>query len=166
MATTQIDTGKVTDRRQLRFETLDQVREDAERIAAAERAGRLRRTGNWTAGQTLGHLAAWINYAYDGYPPDLRPPWFIKLILRFQKNKFLRGPMPAGVRIPRVDGGTKGTEPLSLDEGLSRLRKAVDRLKAAPPAASSPVFGPMTHEEWRSNHLRHAELHLSFLHPS
>ncbi len=29
--------------------------------------------------------------------------------------------MPKGVRIPKVEGGTKGTEPLTLDAGLTRL---------------------------------------------
>ena len=28
----------------------------------------------------------------------------------------------------------------------------------------SPVFGPMTHEEWEQLHCRHAELHFSFIH--
>ena len=28
----------------------------------------LRCAGNWTAGQTFGHLAVWIECSYDGYP--------------------------------------------------------------------------------------------------
>ena len=39
-----------------------------EQLAAAEREGRLRSVGNWTLGQTLGHLAAWADYSYDGVP--------------------------------------------------------------------------------------------------
>jgi hypothetical protein len=105
MSLTQINTGKVTDHRSIRFSSLDEALADIDRIAAADRAGRLRRTGNWTAGQTFGHLATWIEFAYDGYPPDMRPPWFIKLILKLQKKKFMRGPLPRGVRIPGVEGG-------------------------------------------------------------
>lgn len=160
-----IDTGKVAGHRTLKFADLDQLLAEADSIAAAERAGTLRCVGNWSAGQTFGHLATWIDFAYDGYPADMQPPWFIKFILKFQKNKFLRGPMPRGVKIPGVPGGTKGTEPLSLYEGMSRLRKAVDRLKSTPPTQPSPVFGPLSHDEVKSLNLRHAELHLGFLHP-
>jgi hypothetical protein len=165
MATTPIDTGKVKDRRALHFNTLEEMWADVQRIAAAERAGKLRRTGNWSAGQTLGHLAAWADFAFDGYPPDMKVPWFIKLFLKLRKKQFLRGPLPAGVKIPRVEGGTKGIEPLSLDEGLARLRRAMDRLEASPPGTANVIFGPLTHEQWQALHLRHGELHLSFLHP-
>jgi len=165
MPSTQVDTGKVTDRRELHFNTLDDLAAEVERVAAAERAGKLRRTGNWTAGQTLGHLATWINFAYDGYPPDMNPPWIVRFILKFQRAKFFKGPMPKGVRIPGVEGGTKGTEPLGLDEGLDRIRGAIARFKGAPPTKPNPIFGPLTHDEWKAMHLRHAELHLGFLHP-
>jgi len=53
----------------LRFSNHEDLWREIDRIAAADRAGRLRRTGNWTAGQTFGHLAAWTNFPYDGYPP-------------------------------------------------------------------------------------------------
>ncbi len=163
--TSFIDTAKVTDRRTIHFATPADVRADAQRIAAADRAGTLRRTGNWTAGQTFGHLAAWIDYPYDGYPPQLRAPWFIKLILRFQKKKFLRGPMPTGVRIPKLADGTLATDLLPLDEGLARLLRAWDRLEKSAPPGPNPIFGHIPHEEWKTLHLRHAELHLGFLHP-
>lgn len=159
-----VDTAKVTQRRRLRFNTLDEVRRDAEQLVAAERAGRLRRSGNWTLGQIFGHLAAFIDYAYDGYPPSLaNPPWFVKLFLRMRKNKFLRGPLPAGVKIPRVKGGTTGAEPIPTDEGYAKLTRALERLAAAPPAAPNIVFGPLTHEQWCALHQRHAELHLGFV---
>lgn len=161
-----IDTGKVKDRRRLRFNTLDEVLADAERVAAADKAGALRRTGNWTTGQTLGHLASWMGYAYDGYPENLRnPPWFIKLLLKVQRNRFMNGALPAGVKIPKIEGGTAGTEVISTEEGIIRLRASCQRLKAGPPSGPNPVFGPMTHDDWIKLACRHAELHLSFLHP-
>ena len=158
-----VDTGRVTGCRTLRFASLDELLADFERLAAAERAGTLRRCGNWTLGQALGHLAAWGQFAFDGLP--MRTPWFVKLILRTQKRKYLRGPLPRGVKIPKVAGGTLGTEPLSLDEGLSRYRAVTERLRREAPTKPSAVFGPLTHEEWIALHLRHAELHLSFFKP-
>jgi hypothetical protein len=158
-----LDTGKVAGRRALRFESIDQVMAEVDRLAGAERAGRLRRLGNWTLGQTLGHLAAWAEYGYTGSP--LKVPFFIRWVLRLRKRKFLYGPMRAGVKIPGVEGGTLATDPVSLDEGLGRFRRVLGRLKAEAPTAPSPVFGLLTHEESIAMNLRHAELHLGFLIP-
>jgi hypothetical protein len=158
-----VDTGKVAGRRELRFESLDEVLAEVERLAAAERAGRLRRLGNWTLGQTLGHLASWAEYSYTGAP--LKAPFFVKWFLRLRKRKFLYGPMRAGVKLPRVEEGTLATEPVPLDEGLERLRRVLGRLKSEAPTAPNVIFGPLSHDEWVALHCRHAELHLGFLVP-
>lgn len=158
-----VDTGKVAGRRILHFDSIDQLLAEIDRLAAAERAGRLKQLGNWTLGQALGHLATWGEFAYTGVP--LKPPFFIRWILRFQKKKFLVGPMPAGVRIPRVENGTLGTEPTSLDAGLARYKAVLQRLKSEAPILPSPIFGKMTHEESIALALRHAELHLGFFIP-
>src|SRR5262245_27442668 len=162
-AASAVNTGKVTGRRILRFDSIDQLLAEVDRLVAAERAGRLKRLGNWTLGQTLGHLATWDEFSYTGVP--LNPPFFIRWILRFQKNKFLRGPMPAGVKIPNVQGGTLGTEPISLDEGLARHTKVLQRLKIEAPTLPSTIFGKMMHAEAIALTLRHAELHLGFFVP-
>lgn len=158
-----VDTGKVAGRRPLRFESIDQAIADAERLVEAERAGRLRRLGNWTLGQALGHVATWAEYAYTGAP--LKAPFFVRWVLKLRKRKYLYESMPCGVRLPRVEGGTLGTEPLPLEEGRERFRRAMERLKNEPPTAPSPVFGMLTHDEAIALNLRHAELHLSFLIP-
>jgi hypothetical protein len=158
-----VDTGKVTNRRILHFDSIDQVLEEVDRLVAAERAGRLKRVGNWTLGQALGHLATWAEFAYTGVP--LKPPFFIRWILRFQKNKFIKGPMPAGVKIPNVEGGTLGREVLPLEEGLRRYKNVLERLKVEAPTLPSPILGKMTHEESIALTMRHAELHLGFFVP-
>ena len=51
MATSQrINTGQVSERRVLHFNTLDEVLTDVDQLAAADREGRLRQLGNWTLG--------------------------------------------------------------------------------------------------------------------
>jgi hypothetical protein len=147
----------------LRLESIDQLMVEVDRLAQAERAGRLRRLGNWTLGQTLGHLAAWAEYSYAGAP--LKVPFFIRWILRLRKRQMLYGPMRAGVRIPGVEGGTLATAPVPLDEALGRMRRAMERLKSEAPTAPNVIFGPLKHEEWIALQLRHAELHLGFLIP-
>src|SRR2546421_5097689 len=156
----EVATGKVAGRRQLKFDTLAAALTDAESLVAAERNARLTRLGNWSLGQALGHLAAWSDYSYTGAP--MKPPFFIRWILRTQKSKFLYSPMRAGLKIPRVAGGTYSIEAMPSDEGLARLRRAFDRLQREAPTTPNVIFGPLTHEQWIALNLRHADLHLSF----
>jgi Protein of unknown function (DUF1569) len=158
-----VDTAKVINRRLLHFDSIDEVLADVDRLVEAERAGRLKHVGNWTLGQVLGHLACWSEYGYNGCP--LKPPFFIRWILRLGKNSFLYKPMKPGARIPRVPGGTLATDPMFLDEALPRFRKVMERLKTETPAAPNVIFGKMTHEESIALNLRHAELHLGFMVP-
>ena len=150
-------------RRPLHFDTIDAAVADAERLAAAERDGRLQRSGTWTLGKTLGHLATWANFAFDGYPDAVRPPLPVRMVLRLMRNRFVAKGMPAGVRIRNIPGGTLGLDELPADEALARYRAAMVRLRRSPPTMPNPAFGPLTHEQWIQLNLRHAELHLSFL---
>lgn len=84
-------------RRKLRFETVDDALREAQRLAEAEREGRLARAGNWTLGQTLGHLATWV-FAF-GYSPAVRAPLPVRLILRLMRNRVLNHGMMTGVKI-------------------------------------------------------------------
>lgn len=161
---TLIDTSRA-DRRKLRFESIDEILKDIDRIEAADKAGTLRRTGNWTAGQVFAHLAAWINYAYDGFPMG-KPPWIIRAILRMMLRGMLKNGMPSGRHIPKVPGGTFGADAVSTEEGATRLRAALRRLasnEAAP--HESPAFGKLNYEDRVKLNMRHAELHMGFLHP-
>lgn len=156
-----IDTKNVR-RRSLSFRTLDDALVEARKLAEADAAGRVVASGNWTLGQALGHIAAWCDFAFDGYPPAMKaPPWFLRPLFRLMKKKFLRG-LPQGYRMPKVSGGTYGVEVLPTAEGLARMERAFARLKHRAPSAPNLVFGPMTHEEWIALQSRHAELHLGF----
>jgi hypothetical protein len=162
-ATPPINTSKVPDRRILHFDSIDQVLVEVDQLVEVERAGKLKHVGNWTLGQVLGHLACWTEYGYTGSP--LKVPFYIRWMLRMRKNSFLYKPMQPGVKIPGVQGGTLGTEPMSLDESLPRFRKVMERLKNETPTAPNVIFGRMTHDESIAINLRHAELHLGFLVP-
>lgn len=159
-----VDTAKVSDRRTLRFNSPAEAIADARALVAAENAGTLRRTGNWTLGEAFTHLAAFINFPYDGYPKNLQAPLLVKLILKIMKNRYMTKGLPAGRRIPGIPTGTVGAEKVSSSDGLARLEKAWARLQAAPPTVPNPVFGPLPHQEWIDLHLRHSELHQSFMH--
>jgi Protein of unknown function (DUF1569) len=148
-------------RRDLHFQTLDQITADACQLAKSEKLGKLHQSGNWTLGQTCNHLATWIDYSYDGIP--LKIPWFLRLILRPMKNRMLNKPMRSGGKIPGVPNGTLATDSLSTDEGLAKLTQSCQRLTNNCPLDPHPIFGSMSHDQWKKITLRHAELHLSFL---
>ena len=154
--------GGISQRRKLRFESIDDAVAEAERLVAAEREGRLTHVGNWRVGRALGHLATWANFAFDGYPPEVVAPWPVRLILKLMRNRILNQGMMTGVKIGRVPGGTVGTDEFTADEGSERFRAAMRRLRQNAPTRENPVFGKLTHEQWIQLNLRHAELHLGF----
>ncbi|MBY0309450.1 MAG: DUF1569 domain-containing protein [Phycisphaerales bacterium] len=160
-----VDTKHINARRTLHFASIEDALRDARTLADADARGTLKPVGNWTLGQAFGHVAGWIEFALGGYPPELRPPWFVKLLVRPFKSRYLKA-LPPGVRIPRIAGGTLNTEVMPTQEGLARLTAAWNRLSTTPPTHENPIFGPMAHDEWISLNLRHAELHQGFFLPA
>lgn len=158
-----VNTKRLRDRRTLALDSLDDLRAETKRLAAAERAGRLRRAGNWTTGQILGHIAFWMNAAFDGMPGPM-PPLVVRLIGPILIKPLLLWKMPAGVRFPGVEQGTYGVEPISTDEGERRLLAAIDRFERDQLPDRHVAFGRMSREQWTRLQLSHARLHLSFLH--
>ena len=150
-------------RRNLRLESINDVIADVNRIAAADASGGLRVTGNWSAGEILTHLSAWIEYAYDGYPIDA-PPWVIQQVLKFHLRSILKNGMKPGVNIPGVEGGTVGQEQVDCDVACRRYLVALNRLASSEGAKyPSPAFGKLEKDKLVKLNLRHAELHLSFI---
>ena len=158
--TSTVNTAKVKGRRELHFTKLADIQADAERLAS----GPVRQLGNWSLGYALAHIAGTMKIALDG--ATFRVPFFIRWFAPLLKKGMLRNPMKPGFQLPK-----KAAEELmpigqvTTQEGLDRLRTAIDRMNREPQRHPSPVFGQMTHEEWDQLHLRHAELHLSFFVP-
>jgi hypothetical protein len=157
-----IDTKTIPSRRTLHFDAISAAIAEADRLAGADRAGKLKQLGNWTFGQNLGHLASWVDYSFDG--PPMTVPGIVRFMIRPFRRRFLYRPMAPGRKLPKAKTGTFGTEPLSTEEGLSRFRTNFNRIAVECPKIPNILFGPLTHDEWINLHLRHAELHLSFSH--
>ncbi len=156
-----IDTRRVADRRTLRFDTLDQIQEEAERLAASE----VKPLGNWSAGQVLGHVAIAMEKSIDG--ASFRASWWMRLIGPLMKKRFLTKPMPSGFQMPEdMAHEFAPGEDSTVEESLSSLRQAITRLKSESVRDPHPVFGALTREEWDQLHMRHAEMHMSFLAPA
>jgi hypothetical protein len=163
MATaTVIDTGKVTNRRQLHFNSLDDILADVDRLASSRE---IRTLGNWSAGRILKHLATVMNKSIDGF--DSLLPGVVRALFRLlMKQRFLTKPMGAGFKLPERAAKELVPSETTLEEGLQSIRQAIKRLQTEQKRAPSAVLGPLTAEEWNQLHCRHCELHLSFLVPA
>lgn len=154
-----VDTTKAVGRRTLYFERIEEIVADAERVAA----GPHRTLGNWSAGQIFMHLARNFDLSIDG---GVSAPWPVKIIARlFLKRRLLRRPMPAGYQLPAKAATQLVPGETETEAGLAGLRQAADRYQTTRHRAPHAVLGRLTAQEWDQLHLRHAELHLSFLVP-
>ncbi len=149
--------------RSIHLRSLDDYDVELERVATAHASNMLTATGNWTPGQILGHLAAWIDYGYAGYPMS-KLPSPVQWLLRFALRRALKHGMKPGVRIPGTKTGTVGDDDIPFELAFERLKRSIGRLRAGEEATfDSPAFGKMTHADRIALNLRHAELHLAFL---
>lgn len=156
--------ARVAGRRHVQLRSVADLRREVEAIIAAAQNGTIRAGGNWSAPQILRHVAQVIAFSYDGFPS--RPPWPIRwmgrLWFRLRRRQVLEKPFPPGFRtmnemLPEPD--------VSLERAAAQFRALLLRLEAGEPIVrASPLFGKLTHTEWMQLHLRHAELHFSFIH--
>jgi len=146
-------------RRTVHYASLDEVLADAERLVRARAAT----TGNWSLDQILGHLAIAMERSVDGF--DRKAPWPLRLVGRFViKPRILKHGMKPGFKLPAEAEKTSVPAPGGDPEAaLERLRRAVQRLKSDSTRRPHPFFGPMPASEWDRLHLRHAEMHMSFV---
>lgn len=155
-----VNTKAVTTRRKLRFETLDEIVTEAERLAKMP----IRLLGNWSYGQILEHLASGIDAYYDGLP--VKMSWFKRrIVMPLIKNNILTKGMPAGIPLPKEAARILIPDQTEIQPALDHLRSSINRLKEESPKKPSPFFGDMAPQEWVALTLRHAELHLSFVIP-
>ena len=155
-----VNTRRVTDRRDVRYESFLELLADAESLAQSE----VLMLGNWSLGEVFLHLARSMHASIDGLP--LESSWWSRLLVRVRYGRrFLTGPMPAGMR--SLPGAAQWLlpEPVETDEGLAALREAIDRLSFETERAAHAVLGEMSLDQWDRFHLRHAELHMSFALP-
>ena len=155
-----VDTTKVEGRRTLKFNSLDDILADLERL----NQGPVRNLGNWTPGQLLKHLTMPMVWCLDG--TSLRSPWHMRFFGWLIKNRILNSPMPAGFKMPADLAERMPPSETTWEDGLQTLRAVIARLKAESQRYPSPFLGELTRQQWDQLHCRHCELHLSFLIPA
>lgn len=153
-----VDTKTATGRRNVRYQTVDDLLADAERLAAMN----ARTIGNWSLGQILGHIAIAYNMGTKQAPMMFPAP--MRFLARtFMKKRMTEGPIKPGFKVPNRFAARVLPKPMSVEEGVDALRTAIARWKATPTRCVHPIFGNLTNEEWEKLELRHAELHMSFV---
>lgn len=149
-----------TKRRTVRFSTLPDIVRDAEVLLPHHAT-----VGNWTFGQICEHLAKMMNGSIDGF--EFQAPWIARrLIAPLVKNSMLTKPMSPGFRLRPNAKPILPDDLVAPESGLEQLKSAVLRLQQTAPQASHPFLGKLAAEEWTQLHLRHAEMHLSFVVPA
>ena len=155
--------------RPLTFASVAEAPAEAERL----RAGGYRARGNWDLRQICEHLADWLDFEIDGYPPTplfLRPVlWVMRHTVapRGLRKSLARGTMAAGlptapetVHEPTGDRAGEGAS-------IERLRASAARfLGHEGEYAPSPLFGALDRETTRRMHALHCAHHLGFLEPT
>ena len=155
-----INTRRVSGRRSLRFEDLNEALADAKRVSSQP----VKTLGNWSVGEILDHLANSVHESFAGSAPPA--PWLARKILApLLKRPMLKNGLPAGFRLGKGMEGFLPRPEVPADRALDALHDAYSRLKNESPQKPHAFFGNLTHDEWITLHLRHAELHLSFVVP-
>lgn len=136
---------------------------DAAREARSLLTGGYQRAGKWSLGQVCTHLATVITMSLDGFPWYL--PWpFYWPVRWFALSSVLRREVwRSSVTAPKFLMPPDAVEDA---EGVAKLETAAGRFVGhTGQFHASPIFGPLTPEQWREVHLWHCEHHLSFLLP-
>jgi hypothetical protein len=156
-----VQTHKVTDRRSLHFNNIDEIAADVEVLAG----GNVKALGNWSPGQILEHLAKTMDGSMDGMGFHFN--WLFRFTATFLfKNRFLTKPMPPGWTLKGDQAKALQPSETSWEEGLHHFRQSIARLQKEERRVPHPVLGNLTRDEWNQLHCRHSELHLSFLKPA
>ena len=100
--------------------------------------------------------------AVDGAP--FVAPWYVRAVGPWLKKRMISRPMKPGFRLPK-NASKLLPQPIEAADGVARLEKAIRRLQSTTERKPSPVFGPMSSDEWDQLMFRHCELHLSFIVP-
>lgn len=152
-------------RRDLRFDSLDDLTAELDRLDAAHAASNLGHTGNWTPGEILDHLGNFWGCSLDGFGSS-RCPAVLRVFasILFKKQAVAGRPPPPGLKIPKAAPQFAPGEGVTYEQGAENLRTCIDRVRRGDAyVPESPLFGKLTPDEWTRLNLGHCALHLSFI---
>jgi len=146
--------------------TIDDLVGEFDQIVAAATAGNVQSLGNWSPAQVLWHLARLIELSLDGFPFRYRrgPEWITRLFRLLAWRWLIALAFRPGFRNPPEAVVLEPDPRVTLEAASAYLREQIGRTQNGERMTQCcSVDGPYSHEQWVYIHLRHAELHLSFL---
>lgn len=161
---TAIIETKTAPRRQLKFNCMNCLKGELDRIEQAGSHDAIRTTGNWSAGQILSHCSMLMRFSIDGFPSRAPAPFRVVARLLFKKKAVSGKPMPSGFQLPKGAAYMLPQPDVTLEQGMAEIREQIARVDAGQTFNQpSPLFGKLTHDEWLRLHLSHCEMHLGFI---
>ncbi len=151
-------TATTPSRQKLGFRTLDDIARFVEPLPVRGATS----TGNWTAAQNIGHIAAVIDASIDGFTFSAPVP--IRIFATLMRNRFLSKGFKPGIKMPsNAPAAFKPGPETQLDDAVKHLIESIQRAKDKKMASVSPIFGALSHDQWVDMHCRHAEMHFSHI---
>lgn len=151
-------------RRQLCFESLDQVSNDVAELLAG-----YSQVGEWNLSQVCGHLDQWMTFPMDGFP---KPPFPMNVILWTMKHTIAKSQLQQiladGFKpgIPTMPQTVPESDIASDEAAAESLQQTIRRFSRFDgDICPSPLFGAMDRETAMRLQLTHCAHHLSFLLP-
>lgn len=151
------------ERRELKFQNLDEVVAEVERLASGE----VRTTGNHSFGQILNHLALSHDVAAGrGQAPP--PPFYMRLMMPLMRRMVINSkPLEPGIKLPaKGEAYFWPDKEFDVPATVNYFKESVDYYKSNGPLAKHPFFGKISKADCDELNCRHAALHLSFVHPA
>ena len=150
------------ERRELRFQNLDEVLLEVERLASGE----VRTTGSHTFGQILNHLALSHDVA-SGRAQAPAPPFLMRLMMPLMKRMVINSkPFKPGIQLPaKGESFFWPDKEFDVPSTVKYFQESVDYYKSNGPLEKHPFFGKISKADCDELNCRHAGLHLSFVHP-
>jgi len=155
-----VETRQVRGRCRRRFDSFDEILDEVRSLAARP----TRQLGNWSLGQICQHLGVSMEQCTSA--DRLFPvPLGLRILGRLVRGRVLKKGLPSGFKLPPEGAALLVPPQVSLEEGLSTLKQGMAALSRTSRRTAHPVFGALDVDEWHQFHLRHAEMHLSFIVP-
>jgi len=151
---------KSTPLRSVTYSSLQDIFDDVLQLAQAPQ---LKTGGSLTAAQNIDHVRRLITISRVG--TSVKAPLWLRVVGKILKGSLGSKPVPSGFKIPaKLAAELIPPITITLQEAVNNLKAEVALAKAPGSTnQASPVFGELGHEKWTKVHLRHAELHMSFI---
>ncbi|MFG0257891.1 MAG: DUF1569 domain-containing protein [Phycisphaerales bacterium JB043] len=156
---------KTAPHRELTFNSPQEILDELDLLEAANNAGTLVHSGNWSPGQILEHCAKLPLMGLDG--PLFKGPLLIRLLLKFPpiRKKALNGEMSRGIQLKGPPAkALVPPDTTTFEQGLSNMRAQLKRLiNGETMTHPSAIFGPLTHDQWIALNNKHCAMHFGFM---